>query len=175
VAAGGGGYKWFRMHRTPDLSFLDNHQSMIADLAEVIIPRTDTPGAKDAGVGSFVTRMVKEQCDRKTQNNFIDGLKDVESYTSDHYSKRFSDLTLSQQQEIVTRFQQKGKPYPGLVGKVEHKFLGKSFFTTLKEATVIGYCTSKAGATQQLAYDYIPGSYNGCMPVAPNQKAWATK
>lgn len=175
VAGAGGGYKWFRMHRTPDLSFLDHHKTMIADLTEVIIPRTDTPGAKDAGVGEFVIHMVKELCDRKTQNNFIDGLKDMEAHTSDHFGKRFSDLAFAQQQQIVERFRQKGKPYAGLMGKVEHKFMGKSFFTTLKEATVIGYCSSKAGATQQLAYDYIPGSYNGCLPAAPNQKAWATK
>jgi len=169
------GYKWLRLHRRPDLSFLDNHTSMIADLTEVIIPRTDTPGAKEAGVGSFVIHMVKNICDRKTQNNFIDGLKEVEDYTSGNYGKRFSDLSAAEQRQIVARFQKKGKPYGGLAGKVEHKFLGKSFFTTLKEATVIGYCTSRQGATQELAYDYIPGGYTGCMPAATNQKAWATK
>ena len=175
VAGAFGGYKLFRMRRAPDLSYLDHHQSMMADLAEVIIPRTDTPGAKDAGVGEFVIRLIKDASDRKTQNNFIDGLKDLESYTSDHYGKRFSDLRMEEQQAIVARSQQKGKPFPGVLGKVEHKFLGKSFFTTLKEATVIGYCTSQAGATQLLAYDYIPGGFVGCMPLMPNQKSWATK
>jgi len=175
VAVSFSGYKWVRMHRMPDLGFLDHHQSMIADLTEVIIPRTGTPGAKESGVGGFVIRMVKEMCDRKAQNNFIDGLKEVEAYTSSHYDKRFSDLSFAQQQQIVEHFRQKGKPYGGLAGKVEHKFLGKSFFTTLREATIIGYCTSKAGATQELAYDFIPDTYTGCMPVTPNQKAWATK
>lgn len=169
------GYKWMRMQRSPDLSFLDNHQNMIADLAEVIIPRTDTPGAKEAGVGGFIIHMVKNICDRKTQNNFIDGLKDMEAYTSDNYGRRFSDLSAADQQKIVEHFRQKGMRSRGLVGKVQNKFLGKSFFTTLKEATVIGYCSSRQGATQELAYDFIPGGYTGCMPAAPNQKAWATK
>jgi len=169
------GYQWPNINRTPDLSYLDNHAGMIADLADVIIPRTDTPGAKEAGVGAFIIHMVKEICDRKTQNNFIDGLKDVEAYTSDHYARRFSDLPFADQQTIVEHFRQKGKPHAGLIGKVEHKILGKSFFTTLKEATVIGYCTSKQGATQGLAYDFIPGGYTGCMPLSNNQKAWATK
>jgi len=179
--AGGGavaafsGYKWVRMNRAPDLSFLDQHKTMIDDLAEVIIPRTDTPGAKDAGVGEFIVRMIKDASNRHTQNNFIDGLKAVESYVSDKYGRRFSDLNAAQQQEVVTRFRQKGRPFGGIVGKVEHRLLGKSFFTTLRELTVIGYCSSKAGATQGLAYDFIPGTYVSCMPVTANQKAWATK
>src|SRR5882757_1568238 len=115
--AGGGavaafsGYKWVRMNRAPDLTFLDQHKTMIDDLAEVIIPRTDTPGAKDAGVGEFIVRMIKDASNRHIQNNFIDGLKAVESYVSDKYGKRFSDLNTTQQQEVVTRFRQKGRPF----------------------------------------------------------------
>src|SRR4051812_38345399 len=98
VAGGFWGYKLFWMRRAPDLSYLDSRQSIMADLAEVIIPRTDTPGAKEAGVGEFIIRLIKDVSDRKTQNNFIDGLKDLESYTSDHYGKRFSDLRMEDRQ-----------------------------------------------------------------------------
>jgi len=174
VAASLSGYKWIQLNRTPDLSFLDHHKSMIADLAEVIIPRTGSPGAKDAGVGEFIIRMIKEVCDRKAQNNFIDGLKEMESYTSGTYNKGFSDLSAPQQRQVVTRFREKGASFRGIVGKVERKMLGKSFFAILKEATVIGYCTSKIGATQGLAYDYIPGAYVCCIS-ANEQKSWATK
>ena len=175
AVAGFSGYKWVSMNRTPDLDFLDHHKSMIADLTDLIIPRTDTPGAKDVGTGEFVIRMVKDICDRRTQNNFIDGLKEMEAYTSHTYGKRFSDLSREQQLSIATVFQQKGRQMNGVAGKVQRKVMGKYFFTTLREATVIGYCTSKGGATQGLAYDYIPGPYIGCMPAAPNLKAWATK
>lgn len=175
AVAGFAGYKWVSLNRPPDLDFLDRHRSMISDLADLIIPRTDTPGAKDVEAGEFVIRMVKEVCNRRTQNNFIDGLKEMEVYTSDTYRKRFSDLSIAEQSSIATVFQEKGRTTNGLVGKLQHKVIGKPFFITLKEATVIGYCTSRAGATQGLAYDYIPGVYNGCVPMTPNQKSWATK
>jgi hypothetical protein len=181
VVAGGGivaawsGYKWVRMNRVPDLAYLDNHKTMIADLAETIIPRTDTPGAKDALVHESIIDMIKTGSDRKTQNSFLDGLKDVEEYTGDHYSKSFSHLSTADQQNVLKHFQMKGKNFSGLAGKVKNKVLGKSFFTILKEYTTIAYCTSKPGATQGLAYEFIPGRYLPCTPLAANQKAWATK
>jgi hypothetical protein len=42
------GYKYYNNFKTPDLGFLDTSKSLIADLSEIIIPTSDTPGAKDA-------------------------------------------------------------------------------------------------------------------------------
>lgn len=175
AAASWSGYKWYRMSHAPDLGFLDQHKALVADLAETIIPKTDTPGAKDAKVHEFIIVMIKEASDRKTQNSFIDGLKDVMDYAESNFDKPFTQLDASQQREVVKHFQEKGKNFAGLIGKVKNKLLGKSFFTILKEYTVTGYCTSKPGATQALAYDFIPGKYMACMPLAAGQKAWATK
>jgi hypothetical protein len=36
-----------------------------------------------------------------------------------------------------------------------------------------GYFLSETGATKALAYLQIPGGYQGDLPLAPNQKAWA--
>jgi hypothetical protein len=175
AAAAYSGYKWYRMNHTPDIAFLDNNKALIADLAETIIPATTTPGAKAAKVHEFIIVMIKDCSDRKTQNSFIDGLKDVVDYTSSNYNKAFTQLTTQQQQEVIKYFQQKGKNYTGILGKVKNKFLSKSFFTILKEYTAIGYCTSKPGATQGLAYDFIPGKYVASFKMIAGQKAWATK
>ena len=119
--------------------------------------------------------LIKQTADRKTQNIFIDGLKDVESYASAHYNKPFGSLTAIQQQETVAHFRDQGKNYTGMIGKIKNRFMGKSFFHILKEYTTIAFCTSKSGATQTLAYNFIPGGYQPCMPMAPGQKSWATK
>jgi hypothetical protein len=169
------GYKWYSIHKTPDLFFLDNHTALVADLTETIIPSTGTPGAKIAMAHLTVISMIKEVADRKTKNIFIEGLKDVQQYASANYNKLFTELSAAQQQEVVNHFREKGKNYSGIMGKIKNKFMGKSFFHVLKEYTTIAFCTSKTGATQTLAYDYIPGKYNACMPLAPGQKSWATK
>ena len=49
----------------------------------------------------------------------------------------------------------------------------ESFFKILKDYTMTGYFLSETGATQALAYLKIPGGFQGDIPLAPNQKAWA--
>ncbi len=48
------------------------------------------------------------------------------------------------------------------------------YYKILKELTLLGYFTSKSGATIALEYVKVPGKYTGSMPMQPNQKAWAT-
>jgi len=175
ATAGFSGYKWYNIHKTPDILFLENNKTLVADLAETIIPATDTPGAKAAMAHITIITMIKEVADRKTKNIFIDGLKDVEQYATGKYDKSFTALPPGQQKEIVNHFREKGKNYAGILGKVKNKFMGKSFFHVLKEYTTIAFCTSKPGAMQTLAYDFIPGKYNACIPMTPGQKSWATK
>jgi hypothetical protein len=74
----------------------------------------------------------------------------------------------------MQQYEENGRPAKGLLGKAENKYLGRSFFTTLKQYTVKGYCTSQLGATKGLTYVPVPGSYHGCIPKLPGQRAWAT-
>ncbi|MEP7279395.1 MAG: gluconate 2-dehydrogenase subunit 3 family protein [Bacteroidota bacterium] len=175
ATAGFTGYKWFSIHKTPDLQFLDNNKALVADLAETIIPATSTPGAKEALAHLTIISLIKETADRKTRNIFIDGLKDLADYAVAQFNQPFTALPASRQKEILLHFREKGKNYSGLLGKVKNKFMGKSFFHILKEYTTIAFCTSRPGATQTLAYDFIPGNYKACIPMAPDQKSWATK
>lgn len=169
------GYKLYHVNKKPNLSFLDEQADLIAALTENIIPRTDTPGAIDTGSPAILILMIKNNADRKTQNNFIDGLRDVIDYTASNFDKPFHQLPFATQQKIVQRFYEKGKNYSGNVGKAKNKFLGKSFFDILKQYTSIAYCTSKEGATMGLAYNYIPGKFEGCVQLKAGQKSWATK
>jgi hypothetical protein len=175
VAASYGGYKWYRIKRTPDLAYLKSNADIISALAEVIIPTTNTPGAKEAGVGTYIIKAIRDCSDRKTQNNFIDGLKELSAYASNHYGSTFTNLTAQQQRTIVEHFRRKGKPFEGIAGKVQNKLLGQSFYSILRIYSTVGYCTSKLGAQQGLAYQYIPGTYQACVPLITGQKSWATK
>ncbi len=169
-----GGYKWYGISKSPDVQYVANNRELLAALAETIIPTTDTPGAKEAGVADFIVMMIRECTERKNQNKFIDGLKDVQSYSKSQYGRDYQHCTAAEQEAVLTHFEQRDKGYNGIMGKVQNRYLGKSFFTILKEYTVEGYCTSESGATQGLAYVNVPGSFKGCMPMTPGQKAWAT-
>ncbi len=178
IAGGGGvllgGYQWFGIKKHPDLDYLDNNKTLLAALAETIIPKTDTPGAREAGVGDFIIVMLKDCTSRETQNRFIAGLKDLTAYCSGRYQKNYMQLSPDEQHEVLAYFQRSDKPYQGMMGKAERKYLGSPFYTTLRDYTIMGYCTSETGATQTLAYVAVPGRYNGCIPMEPKQRSWAT-
>jgi hypothetical protein len=174
LAAAFGGYKWYGMTKSPDITYLEHHRELLAALAETIIPATDTPGAGEAGVADFIVMMIRECADRKTQNRFLDGLKELEDHCWNKYGHGYAKCTTDEQHEVMSLFEKKGKNWGGLAGKAQDRFLGKSFFNILKDYTVEGYCTSELGATKGLAYVNVPGSFHGCIPLSPGQKVWAT-
>ncbi len=168
------GYRWWKRYRTPDLDWLEQHRILIAALAETIIPRTDSPGAKDAAVDSFIIKMIRDCTPRKEQNNFLDGLKDLEEFCRHEYGLAYVECSEAQQHQTLEHVERAAVSLQGRVGKVMLRLNGRPFFRILKDYTVEGYCTSEPGATKGLAYLYIPGSFHGCIPLQQNQKAWAT-
>jgi hypothetical protein len=169
------GFKFYQANKKPDFSLLDEHADLIAALTENIIPRTDTPGAIDVNCADTLIFMIKYNADRKTQNNFIEGIRDLLSYTASKYERPFQSLPFASQQQIMLHFYEQGKNYSGKMGKVKNKLMGQSFFDILKQYTSIAYCTSKEGATVTMAYSDIPGTYAGCVPLKAGQKSWSTK
>lgn len=169
------GIQWHAWHKDPDFQYLDEHKKTLSALAETIIPTSDVVGARNCDVDKYIIGMIRDCTDTHDANTFIDGLKNLVQYSYDNYGKKYEDCTTSQQVEILRHFEKKGKTAPGLWGKVRNKYWGKPFFTTLKEYTVLGYCTSEGGATRGLAYVPVPGAYRGCIPLAAGQKGWATR
>ena len=174
IAAAGTAYKWWDLVKSPDLGYLQSNKELLAALCETIIPATDTPGARDTGTHDFVIKMIRDCTPRKEQNNFIHGLRDIQSYCQSKYDQDFQRCTHEQQTAAMAHFEDKSKPYSGKLGKVELRLMGRPFFIILKDYTTQGYCTSQLGATKGLNYVYIPGSFKGCVPLEPGQKAWAT-
>lgn len=169
------GIRYYKLNRNFRSYLLDEHSELISDLAELIIPRTDTPGAKDAKVGPFIMKMVRECTDQKSQNNFIEGVESIAADAKSKFGKEFSQCSVQQQAELLAGYESGSANSNAFWAKVERKLTGSSFFETLKKYTVLGYCTSKLGATEGLNYDYIPAGYEVNLPLSPGQKAWATQ
>jgi hypothetical protein len=174
-ALGIGGIKFYQLYKHPDFQVLEEHRELLGDLAETIIPRTDSPGARDAGVGAFILKMVRDCCDTKAQNNFISGFRDLMDRVRENGPTPFGQYSLPERTALLSHFEKQGRPYSGILGKLQHQLSGDSFFTTLKRYTILGYCSSRQGATEGLRYDYIPGRYVGSVPLQPGQRSWATQ
>ncbi|HVU95085.1 MAG TPA: gluconate 2-dehydrogenase subunit 3 family protein [Puia sp.] len=169
------GYEWYRYEGPPDYAFADRHDDLITALADAIIPHTaDSPGALEAGVTPFILKMVRECMTRPTANNFIRGLKDIDDWCIQKYNNPFQHCRDNEKSAALAHFEEKDRLLKGIGGKIQRKLLGDPFFLSIKRCTAIAYCTSETGATKGLAYVLVPGSYHGCIPFSPGQKAWAT-
>ena len=174
IVTAGTAYKWWDQLKSPDFSYLQANKALLAALCDTIIPATDTPGARDTGAQDFIIKMIRDCTPRKEQNNFIRGLREIQSHCQSSYGLPYQRCSQDQQTAALAHFEEKSKPYNGKLGKVELRLMGRPFFSILKDYTIQGYCTSQQGATMGLNYVYIPGSFKGCIPLDPGQKAWAT-
>ena len=167
--------KWLKIISLPDLSLLHKKKSIIAEIAELIIPKTDTPGAKDAKVEEFIIGIIEFCSDRKTQNNFLIGLRRLEDLSIDKYGKAFLSCAVSEQLALLTHLENNALYQVNILNKIRNKLIGKPFIVRFKELAAEGYCTSYAGATKGLSYDYLPITYNACINLESNQRSWATR
>ena len=168
-------FKWFDLNKPIDAAVLWDKKAVIAELAELIIPRTDSPGAKDAGVPTYIINVILNCNPVRQQHKFCEGLLALENYAEDQYGRNFLKCDATQKAAVLQHSAQNADYSIAILNKINNKYFGQSFFSKLKGLTVEGYCLSMAGATQGLAYDYIPGKYEACIPLKPNQKSWATK
>jgi len=148
---------------TPDdISYLD-------EIAETIIPATDTPGAKAAKVGAFMTVMVKDCYEEKQQQTFRDGLDKINDASKKKFDNAFMNITPQQRHDLLVTIDNEQKEY----NKKKKKDDPEHYFRLIKELTLLGYFTSEPGCTQALRYVETPGKYEGCIPYHKGEKAWA--
>lgn len=132
--------------------------SQIAELADVIIPSTNTPSAKAANVQDFIVKVLQDCYPIAIQEVFYSGLEKLNAESKSRFGNDFVTATIIQKNDLVK----------------EASVNNFQFFKLAKELTVSGYFTSEIGATQALEYLPVPGKYIGCLPLNRNQKAWAT-
>ncbi len=177
--------------KTPTLPFTPDEIILLDEIAETIIPKTNTPGAKDAEVGKFMEIMVKDCYDKMDQENFMEGMSDIQKQSKDKYNKEFNLLTADQRKELLTSLDavakkvladmQSGKPSSAVVMNVDTATFDKEakaknkvhYFTMMKQLTLLGFFTSKPGATEALRHVAVPGRYDGCIDYKKGDRAWA--
>jgi hypothetical protein len=154
--------------------FTADQDTMVAEMTEVIIPTTSTPGAKAAKVNEIIDIILKDCYPQKDQKQFLEGLAHTNELSQAAYSKNFVALDTKQRIEIMTKLQAEAAEQRKEMASLPVAKRTSPFFNTLKTLTLNGYFSSEIGATQALAYIAVPGRFEGCIDLKPGQKAWAT-
>jgi len=136
--------------------FTDAEMDTLRTLVDVILPATDSPAASAAGTHYFIDLAMPACASNETQKTFRAALTalGINRFTTLAPDAQMSLLKARAAQDMVLAYDQ-------------------SFFKILKDYTLTGYFLSEVGATKALAYERVPGGFQGDLPLAANQKAWA--
>ncbi|MBI1966856.1 MAG: gluconate 2-dehydrogenase subunit 3 family protein [Gemmatimonadetes bacterium] len=141
------------------LQVLDPHQSeTVATIAELILPETDTPGARAAKVHEFVDVLLAEWYDDKDRGRFLAGLADVDTRCRGAFGVDFLGASEAQRTAILA-----GLDAEVAALRAAHAKPDDHFFSRMKWLTLYGYYTSEVGMMEELRWQVIPGTYDGCV------------
>jgi len=137
--------------------FTDREGEALARLVEALIPRTDTPGARDARVHEYIDLAVS-LAPTAEKKAFVSGLR----WLDRHCRRRFDvDLAEIPETDLV-----------GLLRSVSDEHAehprslrpGARFFTDLKRRTIFGYYTSVEGRVEELGLPEVVSmqKWQGC-------------
>ena len=129
------------------------NENLLAEMVETIIPKTNTPGAKELSVHQFVALMVKDCYDKNTQAVYEKGFDLVDKNAKNAFSKSFLECDTKQRLEVLYK-----------MSKSENSD-EKNFVQLVKRLTIQGYLSSEYVMTNLKVYEYAPARYHGCVPV----------
>ena len=179
-----------------------DQQALTGTLVDLILPDTDTPGARAAGVPEFIDTLLADWMTEGERAHFLAGLADVDARAQTAHGARFVDLAPEQQTALVTELDRAAyaEPPPAeaeadeaaaeraqsgtdAMAEAAEQSVGQvdtpdeeeppPFFLTLKELTIAGYYTSEVGATQELRWEPAPGRLDLDVPFSEVGRTWA--
>lgn len=146
--------------RSEDPFFDSARRALLDDVADVMIPATDTPGALAAEVPAFIDSMMTNWASRERQAQFVAALDAIDARAQSAHGAGFTALTPEQKLDVLRRHD-------------AESLAEDNPYRQLKELTLLGYYSSEIGATQELRYELVPGAWRADIPFAEVGRAWA--
>lgn len=92
---------------------------LVAAIADHIIPATDTPGARAAGVHRFIDAVLTSYYKDGERTRFVDGLAQVDARARQAHGKPFLEATAGQQLALLTAMDAESYPPPRVLERAE--------------------------------------------------------
>ena len=151
---------------------LNAHQrETVAELSEMIIPATDTPGAKAGKVDEFIDIILAEWSTDADRAAFVDGLADLDAAVMRQFKCVFLDATMDQRivilrmldSELTVQRTARAAWKPGTGERPPDQ--RQLFWHQVRSLTVSGYYSSEVGYTLERQNVLVPGVYRACLAV----------
>ncbi len=129
--------------------------ALVTLLGDMIIPRTDTPGAADVGVTAFIDHLLAEWFQPDEVQPLLAGLAAIDTRARLDYGSSFVELPEPDRISLLTSIDDR----KGATGSAE------AAFARIKSLTVYGYFTSERVMTEVTREPIIPGRFDGCVAM----------
>lgn len=156
---------------TDTIAFTPDDIAFLNEVAETILPKTKTPGAKEAKVGDFMTVIVKDCYKPSEAKVFMEGMKALqEKDTKAKLGKSFMEASAEERHQLLVELDATQKAFQ----KTKKEEELPHYFRMMKELTLWGFFSSEIGSTKVLRYIAVPGKYDGNVDYKKGDRAWAT-
>jgi len=125
---------------------------LVTALADLILPRTDTPSASDVGVPAFIDQMLAEWYEPEDAARTLQGLDEIDRFSGGS----FLALEPARREAVATELDAFKGGDPGTAAWA---------WARVKSLTIYGYFTSERIATEVLKDPIIPGEFRGCEEI----------
>lgn len=135
--------------------------ALLEQVAETLIPTTDTPGAIASGVPEFVRMMLNDWASDETRAALLGVLDGIESKAWNKHGRGFLELPADRRLEVIRIVD-------------EEAFARQDgAWRKFKGLVLVGYYHSEIGATQELRFELVPGAWRSCLPLVEVGRASA--
>jgi hypothetical protein len=131
-----------------------SHMDIVTEIADIIIPKTDTSGALDAGVPAFIDSVLAAVYPKDAQERFTMGLGEFVTNKFLAWERKQRVLTVRESLEAALAGERNPKP----------------FILMARELTLLGFFSSEVGITENMEYVPVPTVYHGCVPLSEMKK-----
>lgn len=157
------------------LVFDQDQMNLVADLSDMIIPTTDTPGAKEAKVPECIDIILGDCYEPEELAQYTQGLTDFNSKFEEENNTSWKEASPEIRLAFLKKIDEETFPNdpskPFKRAELENPLF---FWALTKYLTVFSFFTSEPGATQTLNYLKIPQEYDPCLEMTDETKTWAT-
>ncbi|GHA89557.1 hypothetical protein GCM10009069_10880 [Algimonas arctica] len=151
-------------YATPTQFFSVSEMAFLSAFAQTIMPKTETAGAVEAGVPDVLQDLASVWGDSGYRQYWREGVASLVETFKRSSDQDFAELTPQQRLTILRQFDT-----DVFDGKITHPF-----YRDAKVTIIQAFYMSEPGASEELAYEPVPGEWIGCVPLSEFPKAWAT-
>src|SRR5258707_6387979 len=154
------------------LPYSDSDVDFLGDVADTILPTTDTPGARDAAVGPFIARYSAACYPLEHIALLKSGISDIDAQMQVLQGTGFRQVNTAAKISLLQRIDRQAKEHAHLA-EAEPGDHSPHYFTLMKQLTPFGFFTSEPRATRVARYRPVPGKYRDCIPYVKGETFWA--